>query len=246
MADKASNQIMDILHAKESESRVYSQKFESFNQSITHQNRLQVQRTQKNTEEIEITNSFAIIEGGHLVKVTEIRFEDRLIKIIDSLTSIPLPSSVNQPSSKQKAPQPKHGTQRTTIFDRRSKATLSTDDQEIGQMRDTKNLVKNIFRLFESWVEEHLGGSIELRETLRGFLQSVKYNNNLVINLSKQSKLREAFMIFCDGSGQELIGKSKIRDKRSHLEALKQYQRICLNESIEEQERAPVLFASQQ
>lgn len=53
-------------------------------------------------------------------------------------------------------------------------------------------------------------------------------------------------MIFCDGSGQELIGKSKIRDKRSHLEALKQYQRICLNESIEEQERAPVLFASQQ
>jgi hypothetical protein len=42
--------------------------------------------------------------------------------------------------------------------------------------------------------------------------------------------LRNAFLRFCDGCAQDFIGKSKIHDKSSHLEALKKYENICREE----------------
>ena len=36
------------------------------------------------------------------------------------------------------------------------------EDEEEKKGRDTKNVVKNIYRLFQNWVEEHLNPDLEV------------------------------------------------------------------------------------
>ena len=85
------------------------------------------------------------------------------------------------------------------------------------RLRDTKNLVKNIIRLFQAWLEERQEIGAEVHQGLFDAIQHGKFNNNLIITLSQTHMLRSAFLRFCDGSAEDFIAKSKIHDKSSHL-----------------------------
>lgn len=76
---------------------------------------------------------------------------------------------------------------------------LISEKNEEFKVRDTKNLVKNIFKLFKGWVED--SAPQELRQELKVALQDLlakngKFNNSLIISLSKEQMLRKAFIAF--------------------------------------------------
>jgi len=54
-----------------------------------------------------------------------------------------------------------------------------------------------------------------------------KYNNSLIIAISKHQNLRDAFLAFSDSEAQYLIEKSRIHDKKSHMEALRMFRDLC-------------------
>ena len=54
-----------------------------------------------------------------------------------------------------------------------------------------------------------------------------KYNNELLLLISKEPNLRNSFIAFCETEGEYSIECSKIMDKESHIEALRTYQKIC-------------------
>ena len=94
--------------------------------------------------------------------------------------------------------------------------------------RDTKNIVKNIYRRFRRWTEDHYSAESELYRSLMSLFKiHKKYNNKLIIKLSKNSQIRQAFMIFCEGTAERLINSSTLKDKRSHLEAINIYKQVC-------------------
>jgi hypothetical protein len=80
---------MDILRGAEPNTRDFSQKFELYSSSISHNNRLEVEQADSRAETLMIRNHFATTSGGQVVKITEIHLEDRIIKIIDTFTSVP-------------------------------------------------------------------------------------------------------------------------------------------------------------
>lgn len=51
--------------------------------------------------------------------------------------------------------------------------------------RDTKNVVKNIIRLFQSWIETHSVSRSQIKESLSGLVSRNKYNNSLILDISK-------------------------------------------------------------
>lgn len=53
---------------------------------MEHQNKVEVERTERNVFKLEITNYLASIKEGKIVKALEIRFEDRIIKVLDSFS----------------------------------------------------------------------------------------------------------------------------------------------------------------
>ena len=97
--------------------------------------------------------------------------------------------------------------------------------------------MKNIYRLFRDWLKKHYSPEMEMEGILHALLQSIKkYNNSLVVAISKNSKLRSAFLLFAEDEGEKLIGSSRIFDKASHVEALKTYRQLCLMEESSESE----------
>lgn len=59
-----------------------------------------------------------------------------------------------------------------------------------------------------------------------------RFNNSLIIKLSKDPLLQKAFILFAEVHGEEMIAASRIHDKASHLSALKKYQSLCLEEEL--------------
>jgi hypothetical protein len=51
--------------------------------------------------------------------------------------------------------------------------------------RDTKNVVKNIIRLFQSWIDTHSLSKSQIEESLSGLVSRNKYNNSLILDISK-------------------------------------------------------------
>lgn len=76
---------------------------------------------------------------------------------------------------------------------------LFREKNEEFKVRDTKNLVKNIFKLFKGWVEDSAPQELgqELKVALQDLLaKNGKFNNSLIISLSKEQMLRKAFIAF--------------------------------------------------
>jgi hypothetical protein len=88
------------------------------------------------------------------------------------------------------------------------------------KIKDTKNVVKNIIRLFQCWLEENLPNYREVYDELLAFIGRIKFNNHLVMQLAKDDAVRRAFLLFGLKDGRDFIDRSKIHDKKTHLEAL--------------------------
>lgn len=85
-------------------------------------------------------------------------------------------------------------------LEKNEKNNVEHGGQEDYRVRDTKNLVKNIFRLFNSWLEKHTPPELSLTTVVESMLlnNNRKYNNRLVIQISKHAKLRRAFLAFAE------------------------------------------------
>jgi hypothetical protein len=91
-------------------------------------------------------------------------------------------------------------------------------------------VVKNVFRLFQSWVDKHCNPRLRLGESLSALLKANgRYNNSLVLNLSKVVHLRAAFLAFSEGEAEEYVASSKIKDKKCHMEAISKYRELLLH-----------------
>ena len=221
MSEAQANEVMDVLMAKEATSKQYTQKFECSHQSITHEHSVEVEIKPERTEELEICNHFTTLDHGRLSKVTEIHFGNRTIKIRDSFLPEPSNSIPAHPSFNQKvADNPKH----------QRKITLlpKSGDSGTEKSRDTKNVIKNIVRLFQNWLEETLALNRETIQELNQLVAELKYNNKLMLRMARSSKLREAFMAFCRTDAEEFLSNSKILDKGTHRECLEKYIDLCM------------------
>lgn len=160
--------------------------------------------------------------------------ENRTIKIIDTFQTTHVPPLLPETDSLKETAR---SYSRRQILSKKYHGSALNEPCDM-RLRDTKNLVKNIIRLFQAWLEERreIGG--EVHQGLSEAIQSGKFNNNLIITMSQTPKLRAAFLRFCDGNAEDFIAKSKIHDKSSHMEALKKYENICREEEeISEEER---------
>jgi hypothetical protein len=83
--------------------------------------------------------------------------------------------------------------QRTNLLNKRFRVF-----EDETRTRDTKNVVKNILRLFQSWIDDHSPPELGLKRALESLLDSGKFNNNLIINLSRDQLLRKAFLGFSE------------------------------------------------
>jgi len=79
-------------------------------------------------------------------------------------------------------------------------------------------VVKNIFRLFKIWTKVHVAENKQLLSSLAYVLKSNrKFNNNLILKISKHAELRKFFLTFSAHEGIEQIRQSRIKDKDSHI-----------------------------
>ena len=61
--------------------------------------------------------------------------------------------------------------------------------------KDTKNVVKNIFRLFKAWTAKNTPEDQSIPTTLKQLRSDVgKYNNSLVLSISQNPVLRGTFL----------------------------------------------------
>ena len=122
--------------------------------------------------------------------MTEIHFGNRTIKIRDSfLPELSNSIVLHSPLDEKVPDNPKH----------LRKITLLPKSGESGaeKSRDTKNVIKNIVRLFQNWLEETLALNREILQELNQLVVELKYNNKLMLRMAKSPKLREAFIAFC-------------------------------------------------
>jgi hypothetical protein len=78
---------MDVLYANQPASRNFAQNFEYGGRLITHEHHVEVETTGERLGTLEIRNHFATLQGQTLLKLTEIHFENRIIKIIDTFAA---------------------------------------------------------------------------------------------------------------------------------------------------------------
>jgi hypothetical protein len=69
-------------------------------------------------------------------------------------------------------------------------------EMESNKMKDTKNVVKNIIRLFQCWLEENLPEYKEIYDDMLALIQRIKFNNNLIFKLVQKDSIRKAFIYF--------------------------------------------------
>jgi hypothetical protein len=74
--------------------------------------------------------------------------------------------------------------------------------EETHRSKDTKNVVKNIIRLFQGWLEEGLPKSRGIYDQLSSFIMDIKYNNHLIMRMAKQPPIRQAFLLFGHKDGE--------------------------------------------
>ncbi len=98
---------------------------------------------------------------------------------------------------------------------------MNLNRRDFSKVRDIKNVVKNVFKILLIWVDEC--APPELREELGNGLISIlaenknKYNNNLIVKMFNDQKVRDSFMVFSENAGEELIRNSRIKDKKTHI-----------------------------
>lgn len=154
------------------------------------------------------------------MKITEIEFEDRKVRIIDSFTCIYQTQQTNQGRKNKNG---KESSKVQNCSDKQSNL-IECSKEQLQPIRKAKNVIKNIIRLFKNWLQGHTHEELELAIKMDDLIRSNKeFNKNLITKLSKDSLLRRAFIAFSEGPGEQMIGKSRILNKECHVQALRKY-----------------------
>lgn len=108
---------------------------------------------------------------------------------------------------------------------------------------DTKNLVKNFLNAFTSFVinneeEKHICDIlafenpeqlVDFRASVRNFFKGKKYNRVLLKDFIFEDNFRSLFLFFLNNRALSWINSGRMKDKTSHLRALKNFIYICQN-----------------
>ena len=87
---------------------------------------MEVERASFKTDKLEIRNHFAAVGEDRVFKWTEIQLDDRIIKIMDSFTSVAQPIYTNSHVIESRVPEPvKPVKERKNILDKRFKVFAS-------------------------------------------------------------------------------------------------------------------------
>ena len=71
------------------------------------------------------------------------------------------------------------------------------DEEDDEGIKNTKNTVKNIVKMFSNWLQFKCSeNNSEIRVQLGKFLVSDKYNNKLILKIAKSPSISKAFMEF--------------------------------------------------
>jgi hypothetical protein len=99
--------------------------------------------------------------------------------------------------------------------------------------------VKNIFTLFQNWVEVYSRSEFDLSTALVELISSHGgYNDGLAVSLSKHSKLNSSFFEFCDDQATDCLNISSVQHKKLHLKTLNKFRQLCLDATkIKDQRR---------
>ncbi len=82
------------------------------------------------------------------------------------------------------------------------------------QSRDTKNIVKNIVKLFMNWLSNNAElESHKATEEMNNMLFEIKYNNRLITAMVESDNVKGPLRIFLEKEAPPLIISSKINDK---------------------------------
>jgi hypothetical protein len=111
---------------------------------------VEVELSENKNSKKQVRNYLATATGNKIVKVTEIQLKDRIVRIIDSYF-------LNQTNSKsltsEEKPVPQfHNYVECNELDKKQKKLVLQNNHKDSRTRDTKNVVKNIFRLFQTWI----------------------------------------------------------------------------------------------
>ena len=63
------------------------------------------------------------------------------------------------------------------------------DEHGDGKMKGTKIILKNIMNFFQNWIYEHHSNDSKLKSAWNSLSKNKKYNNNLIVRISKNEKL---------------------------------------------------------
>jgi len=143
---------MDVLVTSEAASRNFSQNFEYMHHLITHEHHIDVELTEQKTLPFQIRNHFATVELGCVRKVTEIVLDNRTIKIIDTITTAKMTRNSPQQMESDPLRDSSRNYSRRQILNKKYNGNGQGESSD-ARTRDTKNLVKNIMRLFQAWLE---------------------------------------------------------------------------------------------
>ena len=116
-----------------------------------------------------------------------------------------------------------------TIQEKKHRELRSKKVEENSKtIKESRQVRKNIFRMFKKWVEQRISSELELSKFLDAFLSANEHNcTSLMTELSKNQDLRKAFLAFSESDAHETLGESGILDKQGHLDILKWYRNIC-------------------
>ena len=104
--------------------------------------------------------------------------------------------------------------------------------------KDKKNIVKNIIKMFLSWLqskknEKDLSQYDFAASELREMMAAENYNNRLIKNISNNDKTCKSFVQFLTENAVEEIKYSRIKDKESHFQAVQLYLNLIIGKEAE-------------
>lgn len=112
-----------------------------------------------------------------------------------------------------------------SVSDQKPKEVDEASEEEQGEKRDRKNVVKNIVKAFESWIREEL--TLEkskesilplqnCRKALERMIAKIKFNNRLINSVLNNPNLTVLFERFLKEEALIWLENSKIKDRTSH------------------------------
>lgn len=143
------------------------------------------------------------MKDRQITKITEIQLEDRVVKIIDTYNAIPFQVQANEQAGSRSEQSNQPNVQRhTRILNNWN--TMQANNQQNGSIKkkDTRNVVKNIYKLFLSWIESNVAPQLRVDQLLKSLHRAHgKFNNALIIKISHNDELRKYFINFSDEEG---------------------------------------------